>query len=71
MTLKHPKTKRTIKPPRAMYGDLTDREHSILEAHRWQLAHVGPEDHEAFAIIVALLGLLPYAELQAAIAKSK
>ncbi len=58
------------KLPRVMYGDLTAREHAIIEAHRWQLAHVGPEDREVYVIIVDLLGLLPYKELETTIRKA-
>lgn len=59
------------KPVRVIYdGGLTDREHAIIEAHRWQLAHASERPSEAYTVIVHLLMLLPYAEVQAAIAKS-
>jgi hypothetical protein len=53
------------------YGQQTAREHALIQAHRWQLQHM--EDvplPDAYPIIVDLLGLVPYGELQAAIQKS-
>lgn len=54
---------------RVMYGDLTDREHAIIEAHKWQLSHMEPVPSEAYTVIVGLLQLLPFEEVRAAIAK--
>jgi hypothetical protein len=61
-----------MRPIRVRYGQLTDREHAILQAHRWQVAHAAentPTPTEAYTVIVDLLSLLPYAEVQAALAK--
>lgn len=54
-----------------MYGELTAREHAILQAHDWQLAHPEGNTNDAYMVIVGLLGLLPFEELNAAIAKEK
>lgn len=67
-----PETPRPDYPCRVVYpGGLTDREHAILTAHRWQIAH-GPENipvpTEAYTVIVGLLALLPEDEVRAAIA---
>lgn len=54
------------------YGEQTAREHALIQAHRWQLRHQDDATmREAFNIIVDLLGLVPYGELQAAIQKSE
>lgn len=54
-----------------MYGELTAREHAIRQAHDWQLAHTDEASRDVYNIIVGLLGLLPFEELNAAIAKYK
>lgn len=54
-----------------MYGDLTAREHAILQAHDWQLKHPDEASRDAYNVIVGLLGLLPFEELSAALAKEQ
>lgn len=54
-----------------MYGDLTAREHAIRQAHDWQLKHPDEASRDAYNVIVGLLGLLPFEELNAALAKEK
>lgn len=59
------------KLPTVVYdGGLTDREHAIIEAHQWQLAHTA-DTSGAYHVIVQLLMLLPYDEVLAAIQKSE
>lgn len=71
------------KPIRVTYTDpvtgrtLTDREHAIIQAHRWQVANLPVRVNgvsvpsEAYSVIVDLLGLLDYDELAAAIRKGE
>lgn len=61
-------------PIEVMYGEFTDREYAILEAHRWQVAHGAentPTPSEAYGIIVHLLMLLPPGEVEAALKKGR
>ena len=64
---------RKSKVPTVVYdGGLTDREHAIIQAHRWQLAHMADAPlPDAYGVIVDLLRLLPYAEVLAAIRKTE
>ena len=59
------------KLPVVMYGNLTAREHAIVLAHRWQLAHPEGNQNDAYTVITELLMLLPYKDVQAAIAKGE
>lgn len=58
------------KPIRVVYpGGLTDREHAIIEAHKWQLANRSDTPSWAYLVVRDLLRLLPYEEVSAAIQK--
>jgi len=67
--------KREPKLPTAEYpGGLTDVEHAIVEARKWQFAHMestpqGAPINDAYTVIVGLLGTFPYETLMRAYKK--